>query len=47
VTDSGGTGDPIILLHANTGTAENWQKQAPALVQARYRVIAFDRPGRA
>jgi pimeloyl-ACP methyl ester carboxylesterase len=45
VTDSGGTGDPIILLHANTGTAETWQKQAPALVQAGYRVIAFDRPG--
>ena len=45
VTDNGGTGDPIILLHANTGTSENWQKQTPALVQAGYRVIAFDRPG--
>ncbi len=45
VTDSGGTGDPIILLHANTGTSENWQKQTPALVQAGYRVIAIDRPG--
>ena len=45
VTDSGGTGDPVILLHANTGTSENWQKQTPALVQAGYRVIAFDRPG--
>jgi len=45
VTDSGGSGDPVILLHANTGTSENWQKQAPALVQAGYRVIAFDRPG--
>jgi len=45
VTDSGGAGDPVILLHANTGTSETWQKQAPALVQAGYRVIAFDRPG--
>jgi pimeloyl-ACP methyl ester carboxylesterase len=45
VTDSGGTGDPVILLHANTGTSENWQKQTPALLQAGYRVIAFDRPG--
>jgi pimeloyl-ACP methyl ester carboxylesterase len=45
VTDSGGSGDPIILLHANTGTSENWQKQTPALVQAGYRVIAIDRPG--
>jgi pimeloyl-ACP methyl ester carboxylesterase len=45
VTDSGGTGDPVILMHANTGTTENWEKQTPALVQAGYRVIAFDRPG--
>jgi len=45
VIDSGGAGEPIILLHANTGTSENWQKQTPALVAAGYRVIAFDRPG--
>jgi pimeloyl-ACP methyl ester carboxylesterase len=45
VTDTGGAGDPVVLLHANTGTSENWQKQTPALVQAGYRVIAFDRPG--
>jgi pimeloyl-ACP methyl ester carboxylesterase len=45
VTDSGGSGEPIILLHANTGTSENWQKQTPALVAAGYRVIAIDRPG--
>ncbi len=45
VTDSGGSGDPVILMHANTGTSENWEKQTPALTQAGYRVIAFDRPG--
>jgi pimeloyl-ACP methyl ester carboxylesterase len=45
VTDSGGNGAPIILLHANTGTSESWQKQTPALVAAGYRVIAIDRPG--
>jgi pimeloyl-ACP methyl ester carboxylesterase len=45
VTDTGGSGEPVILLHANTGTVENWQKQTPALTQAGYRVIAFDRPG--
>src|SRR5882757_6128525 len=45
VTDTGGTGDPIILLHANTGTTEAWQKQIPVFAQAGYRVIAFDRPG--
>ena len=46
VTDTGGDGDPVILLHANTGTAESWQKQTPALAQAGYRAIAFDRPGK-
>jgi pimeloyl-ACP methyl ester carboxylesterase len=45
VTDTGGSGDPVMLLHANTGTVENWQKQTPAVVAAGYRVIAFDRPG--
>src|SRR5262245_53052124 len=46
VVDTGGTGDPVILLHANTGTSEAWQKQLPVLAQAGYRAIAFDRPGR-
>src|SRR5436190_22727425 len=46
VADTGGTGDPVILLHANTGTAEAWQKQLPVLAKAGYRVIAFDRPTR-
>jgi pimeloyl-ACP methyl ester carboxylesterase len=45
VTDTGGSGDPVVLLHANTGTSETWDKQTPALLQAGYRVIAFDRPG--
>jgi pimeloyl-ACP methyl ester carboxylesterase len=45
VADTGGSGDPVILLHANTGTSEAWQKQIPALAQAGYRVIAPDRPG--
>jgi pimeloyl-ACP methyl ester carboxylesterase len=45
VTDSGGAGIPVILMHANTGTSENWQKQTPALRAAGFRVIAFDRPG--
>jgi pimeloyl-ACP methyl ester carboxylesterase len=45
VTDTGGSGDPVILLHANTGTSESWRKQVPVLAQAGYRVIALDRPG--
>jgi len=45
VTDSGGSGDPVVLLHANTGTVESWRKQIPAFALAGHRVIAIDRPG--
>lgn len=44
-TDSGGEGPPVLLLHANTGTTEAWEKQIPALVAAGFRAIAFDRRG--
>ena len=44
-TDTGGSGTPIILLHANTGTSASWQAQAEAFSKAGYRVIAFDRRG--
>jgi pimeloyl-ACP methyl ester carboxylesterase len=36
---------PVVLLHANTGNADSWQYNTPALVAAGYRVIAFDRRG--
>jgi pimeloyl-ACP methyl ester carboxylesterase len=44
-TDSGGTGTPIVLLHANTGTSAVWTDQVTSFSQAGYRVIAFDRRG--
>ena len=44
-TDSGGTGVPLILLHANTGNADSWQPNIPGFVEAGYRVITFDRRG--
>lgn len=44
-TDSGGTGTPIVLLHANTGTSAVWASQVESFSQAGYRVIAFDRRG--
>jgi pimeloyl-ACP methyl ester carboxylesterase len=44
-TDTGGDGEVLILLHANTGTSENWQPQNEAFAAAGYRVIAFDRRG--
>jgi len=43
--DTGGAGEPVILLHPNTGTSETWEPQIAALSQAGYRVIAFDRRG--
>ena len=43
--DTGGTGEPVVLLHANTGTSEIWEPQIEALSKAGYRVIAFDRRG--
>jgi pimeloyl-ACP methyl ester carboxylesterase len=44
-TDTGGKGEAVLLLHANTGTSENWRPQLDALSRAGYRVIAFDRRG--
>jgi pimeloyl-ACP methyl ester carboxylesterase len=44
-TDTGGNGDPIVLLHANTGTSEIWEPQIEAFSKGGYRVIAFDRRG--
>jgi pimeloyl-ACP methyl ester carboxylesterase len=43
--DSGGRGAPVIFLHANTGTADAWEKQIPAFTGAGYRFIAYDRRG--
>jgi pimeloyl-ACP methyl ester carboxylesterase len=45
LTDTGGTGTPVVLLHANTGIAVSWETQAAAFSRAGYRVIAFDRRG--
>jgi pimeloyl-ACP methyl ester carboxylesterase len=44
-TDSGGTGVPLVLLHAATGSVRAWEHQVPAFTKAGYRVIAFDRRG--
>jgi pimeloyl-ACP methyl ester carboxylesterase len=44
-TDTGGSGEPVVLLHAITGTSESWDSQIDALSRAGYRVVAFDRRG--
>jgi len=44
-TDSGGSGVPLVLLHANTGNADGWRYNIAGFAAAGYRVIAFDRRG--
>jgi non-heme chloroperoxidase len=40
-----GTGDPIILIHGYPLDGHSWEKQLPALLDAGYRVITYDRRG--
>jgi pimeloyl-ACP methyl ester carboxylesterase len=44
-TDTEGTGVPIVLMHAATGSSQVWEHQIPAFTAAGYRVIAYDRLG--
>jgi len=43
--DTGGSGVPVIFLHAATGSSRVWEYQIPALAVAGYRVIACGRRG--
>jgi pimeloyl-ACP methyl ester carboxylesterase len=43
--DTEGTGVPIVLMHAATGSSQVWEHQVPAFTAAGYRVIAYDRLG--
>ena len=38
--DSGGSGVPIVFLHAATGSSRVWEHQIPAFTAAGYRFIA-------
>ena len=41
--DTGGTGVPVVLMHAASGTCESWVYQLPVFTTAGYRCIAYDR----
>ncbi|MEK7215161.1 MAG: alpha/beta hydrolase, partial [Chloroflexota bacterium] len=41
--DSGGTGPPVVFLHAFSGTSQSWVHQVPAFARAGYRCLAPDR----
>jgi pimeloyl-ACP methyl ester carboxylesterase len=43
--DTGGSGRPVILMHAATHSAAGWVYQQPVLAAAGYRVIAYSRRG--
>ncbi|TMG53883.1 MAG: alpha/beta fold hydrolase [Chloroflexi bacterium] len=43
--DGGGRGDPIVLIHALGGWAENWRAVMAPLAATGRRVIALDLPG--
>ncbi len=40
-----GTGKPVVLIHGWPLSLRSWEKQVPALTNAGYRVIAYDRRG--
>ena len=41
--DTGGSGIPVIFLHAASGSCEGWIHQIPAFTAAGYRCITYDR----
>jgi non-heme chloroperoxidase len=40
-----GVGQPVVLIHGYPLSGRGWDKQVPALLEAGYRVIAYDRRG--
>src|SRR4029077_5497347 len=40
-----GTGQPVVLIHGYQLRGRAWDKQVPALLEAGYRVITYDRRG--
>ena len=45
VEDSGGAGRPVVLIHGWPLSGESWKAQMPALRDAGFRAIAYDRRG--
>jgi non-heme chloroperoxidase len=45
VDDTGGSGRAVVLIHGWPLSGESWSEQVPALTEAGYRVITYDRRG--
>lgn len=43
--DSGGSGEPVVFIHAATGSSKVWEYQRPVFASRGYRVITYDRRG--
>ncbi|KQU68467.1 bromoperoxidase [Phycicoccus sp. Root563] len=43
--DTGGTGRPVVLIHGWPLSGRSWADQVPALTEAGYRVVTYDRRG--
>ena len=43
--DTGGSGTPVVLLHATTGSSRVWEHQLPVFSENGFRVIVYDRRG--
>ncbi len=43
--DDYGTGKPVVLIHGWPLSGRSWENQVPALIEAGYRVITYDRRG--
>jgi pimeloyl-ACP methyl ester carboxylesterase len=44
-TDTGGSGVPVVFMHAASGTSDSWVHQVPAFGERGYRCVAYDRRG--
>jgi len=40
-----GTGKPVVLIHGWPLSSRTWESQVPALIEAGYRVVSYDRRG--
>jgi pimeloyl-ACP methyl ester carboxylesterase len=45
VDDHGGAGRPVVLIHGWPLSGASWKEQVPALREAGYRVVTYDRRG--
>ena len=43
--DTGGDGRPVVLIHGWPLSGASWSEQVPALTEAGYRVVSYDRRG--